>query len=52
MTSYSGNLRGEGVRVAIACGRFNDLITERLLAGVRYGDRESARVSEPDRELP
>jgi TM2 domain-containing membrane protein YozV len=26
--------------------------TERLLAGVRYGDRESARVSEPDRELP
>ena len=37
MTSYSGNLRGEGVRVAIACGRFNDLITERLLAGARDG---------------
>ncbi len=34
---YSGNLRGEGVRVAIACGRFNDLITERLLAGARDG---------------
>ena len=26
--------------------------TERLLAGVRYDDRESARVSEPDRGLP
>jgi 6,7-dimethyl-8-ribityllumazine synthase len=37
MTSYSGNLRGEGLRVAIACGRFNDLITERLLAGARDG---------------
>jgi 6,7-dimethyl-8-ribityllumazine synthase len=37
MTSYSGNLRGEGVRVALACGRFNDLITERLLAGARDG---------------
>jgi 6,7-dimethyl-8-ribityllumazine synthase len=37
MTSYSGNLRGEGARVAIACGRFNDLITERLLAGARDG---------------
>jgi 6,7-dimethyl-8-ribityllumazine synthase len=34
---YSGNVRGEGVRVAIACGRFNDLITERLLAGARDG---------------
>ena len=34
---YSGALRGEGVRVAIACGRFNDLITERLLAGARDG---------------
>jgi 6,7-dimethyl-8-ribityllumazine synthase len=37
MTSYSGNLRGDGLRVAIACGRFNDLITERLLAGARDG---------------
>lgn len=32
---YAGHLRGEGVRVAIACSRFNDLITERLLAGAR-----------------
>jgi len=37
MTSYSGVLRGDGIRVAIACGRFNDLITERLLAGARDG---------------
>ena len=37
MTSYSGQLRGDGLRVAIACGRFNDLITERLLAGARDG---------------
>jgi 6,7-dimethyl-8-ribityllumazine synthase len=39
---YVGNLRGEGLRIAIACGRFNDLVTERLLAGaidglVRHG---------------
>lgn len=33
--AYQGQLRGEGLRVAIACGRFNDLITERLLAGAR-----------------
>jgi 6,7-dimethyl-8-ribityllumazine synthase len=37
MTSYSGQLRGDGLRIAIACGRFNDLITERLLAGARDG---------------
>jgi 6,7-dimethyl-8-ribityllumazine synthase len=37
MTSYEGKLRGEGLRVAVACGRFNGLITERLLAGARDG---------------
>ena len=37
MTSYVGHLRGEGVRVALACSRFNDLVTERLLAGARDG---------------
>ena len=37
MTSYSGQLRGDGLRVAIACGRFNDLITGRLLTGARDG---------------
>lgn len=34
---YVGSLRGDGLRIAIACGRFNDLITERLLAGARDG---------------
>ena len=37
MTSYSGNVEGSGMRVAVACGRFNDLITERLLAGATDG---------------
>ena len=41
-TTYSGRLDGSGLRVALACGRFNDLITERLLDGatdtlVRHG---------------
>ena len=34
---YVGALRGEGLRVAIACGRFNDLISDRLLAGAIDG---------------
>jgi 6,7-dimethyl-8-ribityllumazine synthase len=37
MTTYSGSLRGDGLRVAVVCARFNDLITERLLAGARDG---------------
>ena len=36
-TSIEGDLSGSGIRVAIACGRFNDLITERLLAGAIDG---------------
>ncbi|MDQ1394460.1 MAG: 6,7-dimethyl-8-ribityllumazine synthase [Acidimicrobiaceae bacterium] len=35
MTTYEGRLRGEGIRVALVCSRFNDLITSRLLAGAR-----------------
>jgi len=35
MTIYEGHLRGDGLRVAIACARFNDFITERLLSGAR-----------------
>jgi 6,7-dimethyl-8-ribityllumazine synthase len=35
--TYVGKLRGDGMRIAIACGRFNDLITDRLLAGARDG---------------
>ena len=39
MTTYSGSLRGDGLRVAIVCGRFNDFITERLRRWLRrkYG---------------
>jgi 6,7-dimethyl-8-ribityllumazine synthase len=41
-TTYSGRLDGAGMRIALVCGRFNDLITERLLAGasdalIRHG---------------
>jgi len=34
---YVGMLRGDGMAVALACARFNDLVTERLLAGARDG---------------
>ena len=37
MTSYSGSLRGDGLRVALVCGRFNDFITSRLVEGARDG---------------
>jgi len=37
MTEYAGMMRGDGLRVAVVCSRFNDLITERLLAGARDG---------------
>jgi len=37
MTDYEGQLRGDGLRVAIAASRFNDFITERLLSGARDG---------------
>jgi len=33
MRRIEGRLRGEGLRVGIVCGRFNDLVVERLLAG-------------------
>ena len=46
-TTIEGALRGEGLSVGIACGRFNDLITERLLSGAvdgltRHGVDEDA----------
>ena len=37
MTRYSGRLRGDGVRIAVVTSRFNDLVTERLLAGCLDG---------------
>ena len=36
-TTIQAGLSGAGIRVAIACGRFNDLITERLLKGAMDG---------------
>jgi len=35
LNTYEGRLRGDGMRVAIAASRFNDLITDRLVAGAR-----------------
>ncbi len=35
MNAYEGRLRGEGLRVAVAASRFNELVTDRLLAGAR-----------------
>src|SRR3954469_10470474 len=37
MTTYEGNLRGDGLRVALVCARFNEFITERLLTGAKDG---------------
>jgi 6,7-dimethyl-8-ribityllumazine synthase len=36
-TVIQGQLSGAGMRMALACSRFNDLITERLLAGAKDG---------------
>lgn len=35
MTTFEGTLRGDGLRIALVCSRFNDLIVERLEAGAR-----------------
>ena len=35
MTEFTGHARGNGQRIGIVVSRFNDLITERLLAGAR-----------------
>jgi 6,7-dimethyl-8-ribityllumazine synthase len=35
--NYAGRLRGDGLRVAVVTSRFNDLVTERLLAGCLDG---------------
>ena len=37
MTVYEGKLRGDGLRVALVASRFNDLVTDRLMAGARDG---------------
>jgi 6,7-dimethyl-8-ribityllumazine synthase len=49
--AYVGRLRGDGLRVALACSRFNRLVTDRLLDGaydglVRHGvDTSSITVA-------
>lgn len=35
--SFDGQVDGTGMRVAVVCGRFNDLITNRLLDGTMAG---------------
>src|SRR5881392_2288848 len=37
MTEYTGSLRGDGLRVALVCARFNGFITDSLLSGARDG---------------
>ncbi len=50
MTSYTGRMNGEGLRVAVITSRFNDLVTDRLRAGCLDGlDRhgvDAASVTE------
>ncbi|MGH9075855.1 MAG: 6,7-dimethyl-8-ribityllumazine synthase [Acidimicrobiales bacterium] len=33
MTTYEGQLYGQGLRIGLVCGRFNRLVTDALLAG-------------------
>jgi len=47
MNVYEGQLRGDGMRVAVAVSRFNDMITDRLVSGahdalLRHGVDESS----------
>jgi 6,7-dimethyl-8-ribityllumazine synthase len=35
VNTYEGRLRGDGMRVAFAASRFNELVTDRLVAGAR-----------------
>ena len=37
VNEYGGALRGDGLRLAVVCSRFNELVTERLLAGALDG---------------
>ncbi|MGH9300322.1 MAG: 6,7-dimethyl-8-ribityllumazine synthase [Acidimicrobiales bacterium] len=36
-STYTGSLRGEGLRVALVASRFNDFITTKLVEGARDG---------------
>lgn len=46
MAEYRGSLRAEGKRFAIVTARFNDFITERLLAGARDAFRQHGVADE------
>ncbi|MEI8238924.1 MAG: 6,7-dimethyl-8-ribityllumazine synthase [Actinomycetota bacterium] len=35
MTTFHGSMNAEGLRIALVCSRFNDLIVDRLEAGAR-----------------
>jgi len=37
VNEYGGALRGDGLRLAVVCSRFNELVTDRLLAGALDG---------------
>lgn len=47
---YEGRLDGSGMRVALACSRFNEAVTERLLAGA-LGALRRHGVDETDIEV-
>lgn len=46
MADYRGNLRADDKRFAIVVARFNDFITERLLAGAREAFRDHGVAEE------
>ncbi|HET7488045.1 MAG TPA: 6,7-dimethyl-8-ribityllumazine synthase [Acidimicrobiales bacterium] len=39
MTTFDGSLRGDGLRVAVVCSRFNELVSSKLLEGALDGLR-------------
>ena len=46
MTTFHGHMNGAGLRVALVCSRFNDLIVSRLEAGAR--DALTRHGTDPD----
>ena len=50
-TGRRAEVDGTGLRIAIACGRFNDVITDRLLRGCRAGLRARGVADEDVTEV-
>ena len=50
MKTWEGSLVGQGLKIAIVCGRFNDMITNRLLDGALHALRRHG-VKEEDVEV-